>query len=124
MFKSDIMSKQIINQYYNEIDRYKRYGGTRNESSVRRAFANLLETYCRTKNLVLVDEIALKTSQKRPDGTVKDALSLDWGHWESKDAKDCLDDEIDKKLSIGYPQFNILFENTEEIVLINSILFR
>ncbi|MDM8521946.1 N-6 DNA methylase [Desulfococcaceae bacterium HSG8] len=114
------MSKQIINQYYNEIDRYKRYGGTRNESSVRRAFANLLETYCRTKNLVLVDEIALKTSQKRPDGTVKDALSLDWGHWESKDAKDCLDDEIDKKLELGYPQFNILFENTEEIVLIRQ----
>ncbi|MDM8539987.1 N-6 DNA methylase [Desulfococcaceae bacterium HSG9] len=114
------MSKLIINQYYNEIDRYKRYGGTGNESSVRRAFANLLETYCRTKNLVLVDEIALKTSQKRPDGTVKDALSLDWGHWESKDAKDNLDDEIDKKLAIGYPQFNILFENTKEIVLIRK----
>ncbi|MDM8554905.1 N-6 DNA methylase [Desulfococcaceae bacterium HSG7] len=114
------MSKLIINQYYNEIDQYKRYGGTRNESSVRRAFANLLEKYCRTKNLVLVDEIALKTSQKRPDGTVKDALSLDWGHWESKDAKDNLDDEIDKKLAIGYPQFNILFENTEEIVLIRK----
>ncbi|MDM8542381.1 N-6 DNA methylase [Desulfococcaceae bacterium HSG9] len=114
------MSKQIINQYYNEIDQYKRYGGTSNESSVRRAFANLLETYCRTKNLVLVDEIALKTSQKRPDGTVKDALSLDWGHWESKDAKDNLDDEIEKKLAIGYPQFNILFENTKEIVLIRQ----
>lgn len=114
------MSKQIINQYYNEIDRYKRYGRTSNESAVRRAFANLLETYCRTKNLVLVDEIALKTSRKRPDGTVKDALNLDWGHWESKDVRDCLDDEIDKKLSVGYPQFNILFENTEEIVLIRQ----
>ena len=112
------MSKQTINHYYSKIDQYKRYGGTRNESSIRRAFANLLEEYCLPKNLVLVDELTLKKSQKRPDGTVKDALRLDWGHWESKDTKDNLDEEIEKKLEIGYPKFNIIFENSEEIVLI------
>jgi len=112
------MSKQAIHKYYNKLDQYKRFGGTRNESSIRRAFANLLEEYCLPKNLLLVDEVKLKTSRKRPDGTVKDALQLDWGHWESKDVKDDLDGEIERKLEIGYPKFNIIFENSEEIVLI------
>lgn len=111
---------QAINHYYNKLDQYKRFGGTQNESSIRRAFANLLEEYCMPKNLVLVDELALKSSQKRPDGTVKDALQLDWGHWESKDPKDNLDEEIEKKFEIGYPKFNIIFENSEDIVLIQQ----
>ena len=120
------MSKQAINQYYSKLDQYKRFGGTRNETSVRRAFANLLEEYCQSKNLLLVDEVHLKSSQKRPDGTVKDALQLDWGHWESKDPADNLDEEIRKKFEAGYPRFNIIFENSEEIVLIQqgSVILR
>jgi len=114
------MSKQIINNYYSELDKYRRHGGTLNESSVRRAFANLLTEYCKPANLVPVDEIALKTSQKRPDGTVKDALQLDWGYWESKDPKDNLDEEIKKKFELGYPKENIIFENSETIVLIQK----
>jgi len=114
------MSKQAIHEYYSRLDQYKRFGGTKNESSIRRAFANLLEEYCVPKNLVLVDELALKTSRKRPDGTVKDALQLDWGHWESKDPADDLDGEIRKKLELGYPKFNIIFENSQEIVLIQQ----
>ena len=112
------MSKQSINHYYNKLHQYKTAGHTRNESSIRRAFANLIEEYCETRKLTLVDELVLKDSSKRPDGTVKDALGLDYGHWESKDTKDKLDDEIEYKFSIGYPNFNIIFENTEEIVLI------
>ena len=112
------MSKQTINKYYTRLDQYKRFGGTRNESSIRRAFANLLEEYCLPKKLILVDEVLLKKSQKHPDGTVRDALQLDWGHWESKDSKDNLDEEINKKFELGYPNFNILFENSEEIILI------
>ncbi len=112
------MSKQAIHQYYNRLDHYKRFGGTRNESSIRRAFANLLEEYCLPKNFVLVDELHLKGSQKRPDGTVKDALQLDWGHWESKDSKDDIDIEIAKKFEKGYPKDNIIFEDSETIVLI------
>ncbi len=114
------MSKQSINNYYNKISQYRRFGGTRNETSVRRAFANLLEDYCLPKNLILVDEVQLKNSAKRPDGTVKDALQLDWGFWESKDQKDDLDEEISKKIAIGYPIFNILFENSEQIVLLQQ----
>jgi predicted helicase len=114
------MSIQTINNYYNKISQYKRFGGTRNETSLRRAFANLLEEYCLPKNLQLVDEVHLKHSAKRPDGTVKNALQLDYGFWESKDLKDKLDEEIEKKIEIGYPTFNILFENTEQIVLIQE----
>ena len=54
------MSKHAIHQYYNRLDQYKRFGGTRNESSIRRAFANLLEEYCLPKHLVLVDELHLQ----------------------------------------------------------------
>ncbi len=114
------MSKQSINNYYNKVSQYQRFGGTRNETSIRRAFANLLEEYCLPKKLTIVDEIKLKHSTKRPDGTVKDANQLDWGYWESKDKNDDLDKEIENKIEIGYPTFNILFENSELIVLIQK----
>ncbi|MDF5728923.1 MAG: DNA methyltransferase, partial [Rhizonema sp. PD38] len=55
-----------------------------------------------------------------PDGTVKDALRLDWGYWESKDQYDNLDEEIEKKLSKGYPDSNILFEDSQTAVLIQA----
>ena len=112
------MSKQSINHYYNKIGQYKQFGGTRNELSLRRAFANLLEEYCASKHLILVDEVHLAGTQKRPDGTVKDGNRFDWGYWESKDPHDNLNDAITEKIALGYPTFNILFENTIEIVLI------
>ena len=114
------MYKQAINNYYNNLDRYQQFGGTRNESSIRRAFANLLEEYCLSENLILVDELKLENSAKRPDGTINDARQIAYGYYESKDIKDDLDKEIDKKIKIGYPTFNILFENSEQIVLIQK----
>ncbi len=114
------MYKQAINNYYRKLDQYKRFGGTRNESSIRRAFANLLEEYCLHRNLILIDELQLKNSTKRPDGTINNAMQIAYGHYESKDTKDNLDKEIERKIEIGYPTFNILFENTEEIVLIQK----
>ncbi len=62
-----------------------------------------------------------KTGQKvTPDGTVKDALRLDWGFWESKDEYDILDEEIERKLAKGYPDDNILFEDSQTAVLIQA----
>ena len=52
-----------------------------------------------------------------PDGTIKDALRLAWGYWESKDQDDDLDREIEKKFSLGYPNDNILFEDSKTAVL-------
>jgi len=38
------MSIQLIQKYYAEVEKLIRYGGSRNESSLRRAFINLLKT--------------------------------------------------------------------------------
>ena len=83
-----LMSIALIQKYYAEIDRIIRYGGSRNESSLRKPFQDLLEGYARAKNLVLVAEVELKLKKGtriRPDGVLKDALRQDWGFWESKD---------------------------------------
>ena len=114
------MLRQAINNYYRKLDEYKRFGGSQNETSIRRAFANLLEEYCLPKKLRLIDELKLKNSEKRPDGTINNAMQIAYGHYESKDTKDDLDKEIERKIEIGYPTFNILFENTEQIVLIQK----
>ncbi len=114
------MSKQAINTYYNKLDKSIRYGGTSKESAIRKAFSNLLDTYCESKNLELVEELTLKKSGKRPDGTIRDASRLDWGYWESKDTDDDLDTEIEKKTEAGYPTFNILYENSETVILIQE----
>ena len=92
--------------------------GVRNELSIRRCFANLLEKYCARDDLTLVDE--LPNQDNRPDGTVKTAFRLDHGYWEAKDENDNLDREIEKKLEDGYPQSNTLFENTRTAVLFQN----
>jgi len=45
---------------------------------------------------------------------------LDYGYWESKDQYDNLDLEIEKKLAKGYPDDNILFEDSQTAVLIQG----
>lgn len=114
------MSIQLIQQYYSKVEQVIRYGGSRNEQSLRKPFQDLLEQYARARNLVLVAEVELTSKRGtriRPDGTLKDALRQDWGFWESKDEKDVLADEIAVKIAKGYPTFNILFEDTQTAVL-------
>ena len=41
-------------------------------------------------------------------------LRVPFGYWEAKDEKDDLDAEIDYKLRRGYPQDNIIFEDSTE----------
>ena len=114
------MSIQLIQQYYAKVEKIIRYGGSRNESALRKPFQDLLEAYASGKNLVLVPEVELRVrGGKRvvPDGTLKDALRQDWGYWESKDEKDDLTAEIKAKFTKGYPSSNILFEDTHTAVL-------
>jgi hypothetical protein len=40
------MSIQLIQKYYAEVDRIIRYGGSRNESSLRKPFQDLLCSVC------------------------------------------------------------------------------
>ena len=93
-------------------------GGSRNELSVRAPFETLLRGYCARDDLTLVAE--LHSKRNRPDGTVRTAFRLDHGHWEAKDERDDLDQEIAAKLGKGYPDFNILFENTKTAVLFQN----
>ena len=39
------MSIQLIQQYYSKAEQMQRYGGTRNESTMRKPFQDLLEHY-------------------------------------------------------------------------------
>ena len=110
----------MMQQYHAEIERLIQYGGSRNESVLRKAFQELLDRYARSRNLMLIPELEYITPRGHrvvPDGTLKDALRQDWGFWESKDAKDNLDDEIKIKFAKGYPSFNILFEDKQTAVL-------
>ena len=117
------MSRQLINEYFNEIDRLKKFSGTTTENVIRGAFRDLLKSWARQKNLHFLDEYEFESNQKtriRPDGTIKHDLRLDLGYWEAKDTDDDLDAEIDKKLRRGYPQTNIIFENSDRATLIQN----
>jgi predicted helicase len=48
------------------------------------------------------------------------SLRVPFGYWEAKDTKDDLDDEIVKKFRRGYPQTNIIFEDSVQAILIQS----
>jgi predicted helicase len=117
------MSKLLVRQYHTEVEKIIQYGGSRKETSIRVAFQNLLNEYCKPREFRLIPELDYKTPIGKivyPDGTVKDALRLDWGYWESKDQYDNLDQEIERKLSKGYPDSNILFEDSQTAVLIQA----
>ncbi|CCI12451.1 Adenine specific DNA methyltransferase [Microcystis aeruginosa PCC 9806] len=117
------MSRLLISQYQAEVEKIVQYGGSRKETSIRVAFQNLLNDYCKARDFLLIPELDYRTKSGKvvyPDGTVKDALRLDWGYWESKDQYDNLDEEIEKKLAKGYPNDNILFEDSQTAVLIQG----
>ena len=115
------MSKLLITKYHNQLHEILNAGGTRNETSITFAFAALLRSYAEKKGLLLVEQKdVVGRSGKRviPDGTLKYFGGIDVGYWEAKDSKDKLDYEIDKKLNTdGYPNKNIIFEDTQTAVL-------
>ena len=104
-----------IQQYHDELRRLVEFGGSDNESSIRRAFAVCLDSYCREhrERLALVDELAARGGIV-PDGTVKDSLRMARGYWEAKDTHDDLDAEIQNKFNRGYPRDNIIFEDSRD----------
>ncbi len=117
------MSRLLIQNYHLEVEKIIQYGGSRKETSIRVAFQNLLNAYCATKNFILIPELEYRTKHNTtvyPDGTVKDALRLPWGYWESKDIDDDLDKAIQNKFIKGYPNDNILFEDSQTAVLIQG----
>ncbi len=117
------MSQQLINAYLGELDRLKKFSGVLNEQVIREAFKDLLKYWARQGNLHFIPEQEFVTSLKTnvyPDGTILHDLRVPLGYWEAKDTKDDLDEEIRKKFAKGYPQDNIIFENSHTAVLIQN----
>ncbi|MFM7439084.1 MAG: DNA methyltransferase, partial [Snowella sp.] len=115
------MSRLLVTQYQTEVEKIIQYGGSKKETSIRNAFERLLNDYCKPRNYLLIPELDFKTKFNTtvyPDGTIKDAIRLEHGWWESKDEYDKLDLEIEKKFEKGYPDENILFEDSQNAVLI------
>lgn len=86
------------------------------------AFQTLLADVGRTHHWSLIPQLTDKKAGKhvRPDGTLKDIFGLVRGHWEAKDTKDDLTEEVAKKTKKGYPLGNIIFEDTREAILIQN----
>jgi predicted helicase len=93
--------------------------GATNEMGVRDAFNDLLQGLAREARWTMVPEqwVAGAGRSIRPDGTLYDAFRIPRGYWESKDSADDLEAEIVHKFARGYPQSNIIFENSARAVL-------
>ncbi len=117
------MSQILINEYLKQLDVLKKVSGTNRESVVREAFKDLLKRWGRQHDLVFIPEHEIETPSKERryvDGALLYELRLPFGYWEAKDEKDDLDAEIEYKFKRGYPEDNIIFEDTREAVLIQN----
>ena len=115
------MSQVLINQYLAQLDVLKKVGGTHRESVVREAFKDLLKGWGKQHDLVFIPEYKIESATKEArfvDGALLHELRVPFGYWEAKDAKDDLDAEIEFKFKRGYPQDNIIFEDSRQAVLI------
>src|SRR4029079_16870546 len=117
------MSQLLIQHYLNELSTLRRVSGTSRESVVREAFKTLLKYCGKSRDLIFIPEYEYTTLQKTrvyPDGALLYSLRVPLGYWEAKDEEDDLDREIDKKFRKGYPQDNIIFEDSHEAILIQN----
>jgi predicted helicase len=117
------LSRILINEYLNELDRLTKISGTLTEGVISEAFKDLLKAWARQNNLTFVSQYEVESSQKtriRPDGTILHGLGVRLGYWEAKDSMDDLDVEIERKFRRGYPQDNIIFENSATAVLVQN----
>jgi predicted helicase len=117
------MSRVLIQHYLAELSKLRQVSGTHRESVVREAFKDLLKGWARSHDLTFVPEYEIESPAKERryvDGALLYGLRLPFGYWEAKDAKDDLDAEIDFKLRRGYPQDNIVFEDSRQAVLIQN----
>ena len=115
------MSQVLINQYLAQLDVLKKVGGTHRESVVREAFKDLLKGWGKQHDLVFIPEYKLDSATNDTrfvDGALLYELRVPFGYWEAKDAKDDINAEIAFKFKRGYPQDNIIFEDSTQAVLI------
>ncbi len=115
------MSRQHINAYRRTLAEQHRVTGSLNERVLRKAFADLLERTGRSHDLVFTNEwegVGPRGNRIAVDGAlVPSILRKPFGYWEAKDSKDDLEREIAAKLAAGYPDDNIIYEDTRTAVL-------
>jgi predicted helicase len=117
------MSQLLIQTYLNDLDRARKISGTSTENVTSEAFKDLLKAWARQNNLIFINQYEFESPLKtriRPDGAILHDIRVPLGYWEAKDTDHDLDEEIRKKLIKGYPQDNIIFENTHTAVLIQN----
>ncbi|MHB9131984.1 MAG: type ISP restriction/modification enzyme [Armatimonadota bacterium] len=107
--------RKAIDGYHATLRELRSKGGV-SEQHLRPAFQALLTAMGKKAGWTLVPEQRLPNG-KVPDGTLRDAFLLPRGYWEAKDTADDLNTEIKKKIDIGYPLTNTIFEDTHRAVL-------
>ena len=121
--REDSVSQLLINTYLADLDRLRRVSGANRESVVREAFKDLLKAWGRSHSLQFIPEheyITPAKDRRYIDGALLHDLRVPFGYWEAKDTKDDLDEEIAKKFRAGYPNSNIIFEDSARAVLFQS----
>ncbi len=106
-----------IDDYYKRIAHLATAGGTKNETSLRKAFLELVEKYAKEKQLTIVDEINQFGTRNIPDAGLQNSLGLNFGYIENKDIYDDIETEIVNKINKGYDLTNIIFENSQWLIL-------
>jgi hypothetical protein len=111
------LSQLLVQKYLNDLSDLRRTSGSHRESVVREAFKTLLKEWGKSDGLLFIPEyehITAMEERRYVDGAlVEPQLRLPMGYWEAKDTNDDLDAEIAKKFRRGYPQDNIIFEDSE-----------
>jgi len=92
---------------------------TTHEGAVRSAFGTLLQACAQQHKWTLVNEYEIRRKEKllRVDGAIVDPWSLTHGFWEAKDQRDDLAVEAKKKIDLGYPTENIVFQAPDRAIL-------
>ena len=113
------MSQLSIHKYLNDLSDLKKVSGSARESVVREAFKDLLKNEGRGHDLVFIPEHQIVTaagSKIYVDGALVYDVRLPFGYWEAKDEADDLEKEVKKKFAKGYPQDNIIFEDSHTAI--------
>jgi len=115
------LSHLLIQTYLNQLQDLRKISGTHRESVVREAFKDLLKGWGKQHDLVFIPEYKISSPTKETrfvDGALLHELRVPFGYWEAKDSQDDLDAEIEIKFKRGYPQDNIIFEDSTQAILI------
>jgi len=116
---------KVIKNYYSELKKLKNLNQD-NEGAVSPFFANILRFYARQFKWTLIEQFSTVNQLNktiRPDGAIVDEFKLVHGYWEAKDTKDNLETEIKKKLTLGYPSDNIIFQTPNRIIVYQNKAF-